>query len=529
MRYLKVNTEKFWKPASIFFFGVFFVIACGAYAQAAPRHPSPASLSKNSREIFTVAMQWGDKYWDEKTHLCIEPPEPSNLPANPHPDDVTSMTYYMVRESTWYALGLLLRDAPGDRAKAVKVTEAVLNQQFHAPGKAWDGTFRRSPNEPDPVEHAVMWKGYDPNWRVFIGMTFAVMLNEYPDRLPVDLRKRMMASIDYALQGEMHEGRLEPSYTNIALMYGYLLSYTAQYGGRPEWKEMAEKWQRAVYKLYKEHDAFNEYNSPTYAGVDFCALALWRDYGLTEETRQMGREMEDGLWRATAAFYNANLRNISGPYDRSYGMNMLDYVSIDGLWLRMVLDEKAAPLTSFDPPVDHAADLWFIPLMAVVDARIPEDALQIFRRFPGEREVRRPIEGPRVATAWMGKTLVYGGEITGQTRLVDADSQFHPVTAQWLTPSGRIGWLNMTRTPLIDAEATKQGIKISTKPGDVTFRLYAPGVKAADLSVRLWKLSGLNVKLESDAKNFKADAGEGFVDVTYTGVTKISMCFTQKL
>jgi hypothetical protein len=506
--------------------GLLFVSYC-AGATAQTRHPDVASLSRNSREIFTTAMQWGDKSWDAKSSLCLAPDWPEQLPANPHAHEVRFAEYKMVRESSWYALGLLLRDGPGDRERAAKVIDAILNQQYHAPGKVWDGTFRRSPNEPDPGDRAVMWKGYDPNWRVFIGSTFAVIMNEYPDRVPSELKQRMMASINYALQGEMHEGRLQPSYTNIALMYGYLWSYAAKFGGKPEWAEPAAKWQDEVYRLYKEHDAFNEYNSPTYAGTDFYALALWRDYGLTEHTRAMGRAMEDGLWRATAAFYNANLRNISGPYDRSYGMDMQSYVSVNGLWLRMVLDAGDAPLPTFTPPVDHVGDLWFIPLMVVVDARIPDDAMQTFRGFTGEHEVRRAIEGPRVATAWIGKTLIYGGEITGKTRGVDAASQFHPVTAQWLAPDGRIGWLNMTRTPKIDADATKNGIEIATEKGDVTFRIDVHGLKAADLKAGEWKLAGLDVKLTTDAGHFTVEPGQGYVDVHYAGMTKMKMQFTQ--
>ena len=513
----------------VFLFFVLLIALVQSSAFAAPRHATPASLSANSRELFATAMQWGDEYYDAQYRLCVEPPAPASLPANPHPSDVYGMKYYMVRESSWYAVGLLLRDAPGDRARAAGVLDEVLKAQFHAPGMKWDGTFRRSPNEPDPVEHAVIWKGYDPNWRVFIGTTFALILNEYPDRVPAELRARMRESINYALQGEMHEGRLQPSYTNIALMYGYLLSYAAELGGKPEWKPLAEQWQRDVYKLYKQHDAFNEYNSPTYAGVDFYALALWRDYGLTEETRTMGRTMEDGLWRATAAFYNANLRNISGPYDRSYGMDMQSYVSVDGLWMRMTMPAQKAPLTRFDPPVDHIADLWIVPLMAVLDARIPDDAQQSFRTFTGEHEVRRAIEGERVATAWIGKTLIYGGEITGQTRLVDAGSQFHPVTAQWLTPQGTIGWLNITRTPPIDAEATRKGIEIATKAGEVTYRLVAPELTPADVTAKLWHLAGLDVQLETNAKDCTVTAGNGYVDVTYSDVTKISMRFRQTL
>lgn len=492
------------------------------------RHGSMASLDVHARTLFATAMEWGDRYYDPAVALCEKPAMPADQLADPHSGAVAGQKFFMVRESSWYAAGLLLRDQKGDRERAAKVLNAVLAEQFHAPGKRWDGTFRRTPNEPDPTDQVQLWKGYDPNWRVFIGTTFALILTEYPERIPAELRERMQASIRAALEGEIHEGRLVPSYTNIALMYGFLLGYAAHHGGDPAWLPMADHWQNEIYNLYQQHDAFNEYNSPTYAGVDFYALALWRDYGWNETMRARARAMEDGLWRATAAFYNANLRNISGPYDRSYGMDMQSYVSVDGLWLRMVLDAQKAPLTSFRPPVDHVADLWIVPLLAVLDARIPADAMKSFEAFPGEHAERRAIEGPRVATAWIGRTLVYGGEITGLTRLVDAESQFHPVTAQWLMPDGKIGWLNMTRCPYIDADATQEGIAITTRPaGAVSFRIAASDVKTVDVKAAVWTLPGLTVQVATDGTRFSAEPGKGYVDVSYQNVSKMHLRFVQ--
>jgi hypothetical protein len=500
-----------------------------------------ASLDTNGRELLAVAMRFGDQYWDEEKGLVRAPERPQLNPANTDLSATPSRArngaaayigrnYYMVRESNWYALGLLLRDGPGDLERAARIIESVLKVQFHDPGKPWDGTFRQSPDAPEPNESSGPFRGFDPNWRVFIGTTFALMLNEYPDRIPKDLAQRMNESIVYAIAGEIHEARLVPSYTNIALMYGYLWAYAAEKGARPEWKQPAETWQEEVYKLYKEHDAFHEYNSPTYCGTDLFGLALWRKYGLTEKTQAMGREMEAGLWRATADLYNPNLRNISGPYDRSYGMDMQTYVSIMGLWLRLKMDASQAPLTDFKPPVEHNDDMFFIPELVVLGAQIPGDAMKSFLNFQGEHEVRRPIEGIRTATAWIGNTLMYGGEITGHLRRVDASSefhQFHPVTAHWLTPDGTVGWLKITRCPFIDADATRQGINITTEPGEVAFRILSPDVKPANAAANQWNLAGLTVKIDTDGTGFKADAGEGYIDVTYSSVTRMRMQFVQ--
>ena len=495
---------------------VFFATAiCASSAMAASRYPDVSSLSKNSRELFLTSMQWGDKYYNAQARLCSAPQASVTSEAPP----------FIVRESAWYALGLLLRDGKGDRARAADILRVVLNEQYHEPGKAWDGTFRRTPTEPEPGANAVMWRDYDPNWREFIGTTLAMILLEYPDRIPADLAPRMLHAIDDAVAGETRQGRLAPSYTNPALMYGFLWSFAAERGGKPEWEPEAQKWQDTVYRLYKQYDAFSEFNSPTYAGVDFFALALWRNYGFSENMRARGAEMEAGLWRTTADFYNANLRNISGPYDRSYGMDMQSYVSVTGMWLRTVLDADHAPLTGFDhPPVDHIGDLFFAPPIVVLDTRIPPEAMKSFMNFQGEHQVRRPIADGRVATAWIAKDLIYGGEITDHTKGVDAQSQFHPVTVQWQAP-GKIGWIQLTRCPMIDASADKSGIVISAK-GDVSFRISAPGIVASNAQAGQWILPDLTVHINSDANSFTAQQQGAFVDVTYTGITRMTLTFT---
>jgi hypothetical protein len=494
-------------------------------AVAKPRHPNVASLSKNSREIYLTAMRWGDQSWDPETRF-LRAPAPFNT-SNPEPAEGHTPNHFMVRESSWYALGLLLRDQPGDRDRAAQTLRAVLKQQFNDPAKPWDGTFRRSPEEPDPGTGAVMWRAYDPNWRVFIGTAFAMILTEYPDRIPAELNRDLLASINHAIEGEIKEGRLKPSYTNIALMYGSLWDFAATRGHRADWVDQSSQWRESVYKLFKQHDSFFEYNSPTYAGTDFYGLALWRDYGSTPRMRSMGSEMEAALWRATADLYNANLRNISGPYDRSYGMDMQSYVSVVGLCLRTVLDAHDAPLPNLDhPPVDHVADLFFIPNLVILDTEIPADAMKSFHALQGEHPVHRQITDDRIATAWIGKNVIYGGEITNHTRGVDGASQFHPVTAQWQMPGGKIGWIQLTQTPPIDASATR-GQLVITASGDVHFRIFAPGVSSAQLEEKMWTLPGLKVHVTTDAKGYTVQADKQFFEVAYTGMTKMTLDIDQ--
>ena len=63
---------------------------------------------------------------------------------------------HAIRGSVWYAFGLLMRNGPDDRARAVRVLETVLNNQFDAPGRIFHGTFLRAPEEPYPPADAVI-------------------------------------------------------------------------------------------------------------------------------------------------------------------------------------------------------------------------------------------------------------------------------------------------------------------------------------------------------------------------------------
>ncbi len=201
----------------------------------------------------------------------------------------------------------------------------------------------------------------------------------------------------------------------------------------------------SVYQLFRKNNAFFEYNSPTYYGVDLYGLALWRDYGSTSRMQAIGGEMEAALWNDIASFYQPDLRNISGPYDRSYGMDMESYVSVAGVWMRTVLDVQKAPLPKISATTDHVEDVWFAPLLAILGTRIPQNALEKINKFEGEHLLHKQITEQRAATAWIGRDVIYGGEVTGKTKDSGTTTQFHPATIQWRTPSKAIGWVRLVQ------------------------------------------------------------------------------------
>jgi hypothetical protein len=484
---------------------------------AAPRHINVQQLPANTRELYETSMKLSAESFDSGKHLIMRPSQShSNARGG-----------FMVRESSWYALGLLARDQPGDRTLAATILEAVLNQQYRTPGKKWYGTFKRTPEEPEPAPGTIAFTGYDPNWRHFIGTTFQMILIEYPDRIPAPLAERLYASIDLAITGEIQDGRLKETYSNIALMYGALWDFAAAHNGNADWKRGVAAWNEEVNRLYRLHNTFFEFNSPTYYGVDIYGLALWREYGSTERMRSMGADMEASLWNDIADFYQPALRNISGPYDRSYGMDMESYVAVTGVWLRSVLPAAQAPLPEhLSLSTDHMADLWLAPQIAILSARIPAPAMKKFRTFTGPHLVTRTIDEQRIATAWIGEHAIWGGEATSLTKDVGPTSQFHPATVQWRTPSGKIGWVQLTRAPNLNATADRNGITIETK-GDVSFRIAANGVAPPSITANQWNLPGMSIAVQSDGafSSHPTDSSEApnAIDVTYTGVSRIRL------
>lgn len=473
--------------------------------------PNLASLSSNARQLFLATMDLGARHWDPAVSLLRDSPA-----SNPG-----------VRDSASYALGLLLRNAPGDNARAAALINAVLRLQYNAPGKPFDGTFHRNLGEPDaPATGSVIWKDYDPNWREFVGTTFLIILEEFPNRLPKGLASRMDRSIAHAVAGEITNARLDPTYTNPTLMYAILWDYAASRTHRPDWIAQSAAWRENVYRLFKLHDTFNEYNSPTYCGVDLYALSMWRRYGSTARMRTLGAEMEASLWTDLARFYNANLRNLSGPFDRAYGMDMESYVSLVGVALRMELDPRLAPLPALnspiDPSTDHLGDIWFTPHFAILGVLIPEQAMKSFRGFQGERLVRREITDNRIAEAWVGRQVIFGGEITHQTKGIAGESQFHAATVQWRTPSGEIGWIELTQSNPLDVRADRSGLNISSS-GKVRFRIHARGIVLADVRQSQWILPGLTVQVTAAAARFTAQPGTQAVDVEYSGINGMKL------
>jgi hypothetical protein len=345
-------------------------------------------------------------------------------------------------------------------------------------------------------------------------------LLDYERELPVTLVKEIDEALRKAIRGALTRN-LSASYTNIALMHAFLLLFAGERFNEPGWIRVGEGFAREVYHLFARHEAFAEFNSPTYYGIDLYALGLWRTYATSLPLQQLGTEMEVALWKDVALMYHAGMKNMAGPFDRSYGMDMQQYATTIGMWIWMEVGREAAPFPDIAQPFEHSHDFCIAPCYVAVDVKVPDEALLHLQAFQGERQVERTIslEPRRVATAWIGQRILLGGEETDYSE--PASNQFHPATLHWNSVENSIGWIRLVYTTPVNAHAEKDSVAISasTQGGDssaLVFQIYAPSRAADAIQQHLWQLPGLTAHIETNARLLEVREDRDYYEVYYS-------------
>jgi hypothetical protein len=236
----------------------------------------------------------------------------------------------------------------------------------------------------------------------------------------------------------------------------------------------------AIVADFDRFGAFDEFNSPTYYGIDLYALRLWRTLPPDPYFATHGARLEDALWRSAGGFYNANLRNWCGPYTRSYHPDATRSVTMFSLWIWALLGRAHAPLPALDAPVvDHGHDLMAGPIFArLADEPVSYD-LADFRAFTGTRAVGQSSRGTGMCPAWIGSDLMIGAEAS----TVDWGgwSQFMPATAHWRSSRGEaVLWLLDPHEVHAVASDHELSIDVPGVGAELRFRLLSMQEPAVD-------------------------------------------------
>lgn len=529
-------------------------------------------MSYEQRYLVDNAMLHMDRHYDADMHLLLDTEDP---------------TRHNTRGSGHYAVGLLLRNAPGDKERACDLLNKVIDLQFDFPDEIYHGTFKTSPQAIQPpagnypwkafgpglayfladtfdkvseqfkarmladgqegievVEKLQaaydqilppVWKSYDPNWREFIACTFAVILDNFEQLLPEKLVARMDdamvktvgASIDRRLSDAI------PMNSNIELMHLFISHYFGHRFGNEDWISHANREADKFHAAFMEFGSLAEFNTTTYYGVDITVLGLWRKYGKSDSFKQIGREVEKGLWEAIALFYNPRLENLSGPFARAYEMEMLAHSSM-GVFLFLLLGKGYEHLAGINCESEHD------PIISLVGVDIPADVQPLFKSHEGDRLVEKPFrelcerDKPGessnlcIARAWIEENLMIGA-MSGSK---NTNGQMHPATIHWRYEGEMYylrlirrevgkGWNTHLRGITFEANVTKDQLTVevqfdTSQDIEVYFEISGPQIISRAIMTEVWELPGLICTVEAEAPTPAIVQTENAVEIIYS-------------
>lgn len=192
---------------------------------------------------------------------------------------------------------------------------------------------------------------WDPNWRGFIGTNLIVIYEEFQNLLPNDLQESILESLYNCTVGDGYRntgfahGMLNPGYTNPSVMRAVQASWVGRKMNDANMTHFGEDWASQVIDLFNMFDTLSEFNTGTYYGVSIYALTMWAKYLPADSIMtQNAPRMLGKVWESFGSFYNANLKNLAGPWDRAYGYDMNQYFSLSTCFIWSLVGKKYAPV-----------------------------------------------------------------------------------------------------------------------------------------------------------------------------------------
>jgi hypothetical protein len=274
--------------------------------------------------------------------------------------DMGALNLHAVRET---ALGAFLDLQDGNVERAATALRNVLALQYPLSDKPWGGTFPTSAEQREPPDDAVEWVHYDPNWRQFLGVTLALCSIVHRSVLPDDVIGGIDAALRRCVAGEPDD-RIPRWYTNPNLMHAWLQGHVAATAGDVELRAAAHMRLAVPMERLLRYGDLDEYNSPTYDGIDLLAIGLWAMHPPTDGFADAASTMLPVIGARMSTLYHRRFGTSCGPYIRAYGLTPTDYVSLSGL-LYAVCGEVVETVLPSPITADtvHVHDLYFLPLL----------------------------------------------------------------------------------------------------------------------------------------------------------------------
>jgi hypothetical protein len=323
---------------------------------------------------------------------------------------------------------------------------------------------------------------WDPNIRDFVGCAWLVALNDYGHLLPAVTVSNVERSLYITAKGDLYRvggvdgDNLYPCYSNPWLMQTILQVWVGHRMGDTNLTRTGETNAQEFYDLWSMYHTLSEYNSPTYNGVDMWALSLWNQYAPKDSLlKKYSPEILTDTWNQLSLLYNANLKNVAGPWDRSYGYDMKKYASLLGAVIWGAVGRELAPVPAQTMGMYHQDDFAFYPLFALAMPEMLKYLHPLAKKdlitFPGEHFHSAQAYSPpwdlypRNITTWLSDNVTIGAETIAEDVIggpAKSTSAFNPAVIQWAIDDYQIGCLTHWVTESsIHAVAAPHGLNIS--------------------------------------------------------------------
>ncbi|KAL4962069.1 uncharacterized protein BDV14DRAFT_210789 [Aspergillus stella-maris] len=439
-----------------------------------------AALSKDVEALFTESMTLQDAIYDPSASYLRWFYFP--FAAGPHD----------TRSSVWYSVGLLYRNQGSDVDEAISIIKNVISGQEKNTSAQWFGDYTKYPEQPtvgSPAYDPVIYNSWDPNWRGFIGTALIIVYEEFSDLLPSDLQDLILESLYNATIGDSYRvggvdgDNLYPAYSNPWLMRSVASTWTGLKLGNANMTAAGNSDADDFLELFDRNHTLAEFNGPTYAGICIYALTMASKYlGQTNSTigQHADRILAD-IWDYESQLWNPNLRNLAGPWDRSYGYDMNNYVGIFSIWVwTLVGKDKAWDRTSPIWTMAHADDFEIAPVLALLadyhKSLIPDEVIARLGSFEGEHTYSGHAYAPpadyeeRSITTWVSANLTIGTQSFNQRDVggfSEDSSSFSPSVVQWLRGDGSVGYFNLYPTETaMRADVAPYGLNLTYPLGN---------------------------------------------------------------
>jgi hypothetical protein len=394
------------------------------------------------------------------------------------------------RNTMRLAMALLFRNRNGDAENAASILKWIFSLQNTNEKSRDFGVWKGSPKE---AVYA------DQNMREFIGTDLIIVYHKYKNILPPDLKKELETCLIRTARGALRRD-VDPDYNNISIMSSFMMEYVGSEFNLPELKAAGIKKAKEIYTNFHKYNTLCEYNSPTYYGVDFVGLALWRELAFSGELHRMAVELENALWLDVAEFYNANLQNICGPFLRSYGMDMKKYTAIIGVWIASAVDNPEIATIPGKSGSHNESD-FIVPILEL-GISMPVKALEHFRKFGSPRFIYRITpnyyEGDRLkkVTSSIQKYWMMGG-LWGNRKI---SRILMTGTMHWKSAHGDIGWLCVPGEGKTNVKVNESKMEIylaDRKAESFEILVYSRNNLPENFLENNWKLDPMNLGIET--------------------------------